>query len=798
MISTSLSKNWKICLDGENPGYHRPQTQDLGWVEAEVPGYVHTDLIRHGVIGDPFVEKQELGCRWIDERDWIYECTFRWSAKEGLPNRALVFDGLDTIADVYLNEVLIGSFDNMFLRHEIDVSGSLVEGENSLRICFRSAVRVGGERRTKFYADNGIDTKTAWFDERAFVRKAGSMSGWDWGPRLVSCGIWKPVELVEFASRIQSVSVGQEYLGDGRFRVSVDTDIEGSGEPEIFWNGSPGGQSFETSDPMWWPVHEGAPALHDLEVRLGDQVVRKKVGLRTIELVREPDEVGTSFEFLVNGRRVWCRGANWIPHDSFLTRVSREDIFAAVERYRRLGMNMLRVWGGGVYESEDFYDACDAAGILVWQDFPYACSYYPDDEHYQQVAFDEAVQQINRLKDRTCLAIWCGNNENRALWSGKWGGEETAPDRFYGAVIYDEVLKRAVAENDPSRPYIESSPLLVPGLVDEAHTPAQRHSDDHFWDVWHGRGDWCFYRDSETRFSSEFGFASACSLEAWKLVSGRELSPTDPAVRWHDKTNKPWDVYKGMVEIHYPESDTIEDWVYYSQLNQRDAMRAALEHYRSNVACRGALIWQANDIWPVQSWALEDYARLVKPAGFEMRRCFAPVMIAADVVGDVLKVVVCNDSQSEFSGALRIRWTGGSGDVILEERKVIESGVDARTTVGFELNRSATFVEVLVEGNPELTRFVNLVEPKDVRLAAQKLIVERSGDEVTVICPGFVFDLAIWDESDAHRLVDLETGVAGCRVWTGHDLRIQFRASGDALQLRARSIAGSHALEGLK
>ncbi len=798
MISTTLHDHWMFCLSDENPGYHRPQTQDLGWLEAEVPGYVHTDLIRHGVIGDPIIEKHELGCRWVDERDWIYECVFEWSPKEGLGNRVLVFEGLDTIADVYLNENLIGSFDNMFSRHEIEVSGSLVVGENRLRICLKSAVRVGDERRTKYYEENGIKPDTAWFDERAFVRKGGFMSGWDWGPRLVSCGIWKPIKLVEYGSRIRGVSAGQEYLGNGRFRISVDVDLEGSGDLEFLWNGSPVGQSFETSDSMWWPVHEGEPVLHELEVRLGDQVVRKSIGLRTIELVREPDEVGTSFEFLVNGRRVWCRGANWIPHDSFLTRVSREDVFVAVERYGKLGMNMLRVWGGGVYESEDFYDACDAAGILVWQDFPYACSYYPDDEAFQRVAFDEAVQQINRLKDRASLAIWCGNNENRSLWSGKWGGAETAPDRFYGEVIYDEVLKRAVEENDPGRPYTESSPLLVPGLVDEAHTPAQRHSDDHFWDVWHGRGDWCFYRDSETRFSAEFGFASACSLEAWKSVSSRKLTPTDPAVRWHDKTNKPWEIFKGMVEIHYPESESIEDWVYYSQLNQRDAMRAALEHYRSNLACRGALIWQANDIWPVQSWALEDYSRLMKPAGFEMRRCFAPVLVAATVLDDCLRVTVCNDSQKEVADEVVVQWLGDQGDVISEVRGEFFVRVDGRAELNFDLPAGARFVKVSIDGKPEMTRFGNLVEPKELKLGAKRLMVERNGDELIVNCPGFVFDLALWDEADAHNLIDVETGIAGCRVWTGHDLQIRLKVTGNALKLRARSIAGVHEIEGLK
>lgn len=792
MISTPLADNWKFRLHDEDPGYHRPQTQEMGWMPASVPGYVHTDLMRNGVIGDPHRERFELGCRWVDDRDWIYECEFDWSAKQGLDKRVIVFEGLDTVADIYLNGDLVGSFDNMFLRHEIDVSHRLATGTNRLTIHFHSAVRVGKERRSEYFAANRIKNETAWFDERAFVRKAGCMYGWDWGPRLVSCGIWKPITLIEFARRVKSVAAGQTYLGAGRFRIDVDVAIEGGGEAEIFWNGGAVGQSFETDGARWEPNGEGEAVLHDLEVRLGDQLIRKKIGLRTIELRREPDEAGTSFEFVVNGRRVWCRGANWIPHDSFLTRISREDVFAAVDRYKRLGMNMLRVWGGGIYETDDFYDACDAAGIMVWQDFPYACSYYPDDEHYQRVALQEAQAQIQRLKDRASLAIWCGNNENRVLWCGKWGGAENAPERFYGEVIYDKVLKRACEEGDPGRPYIESSPLLVTGMVDEKHIPAQRHSDDHFWDVWHGRGDWIHYRDSETRFSSEFGFASSCSLHAWGLVSDDKLSPDHPVVRWHDKTTKPWDVFRGMVELHYPEARTLEDWVYYSQLNQRDAMRAAIEHYRSNPSCRGALIWQANDIWPVQSWSLEDHARLVKPAGFEMIRCFAPILLSANLSENCLHVTVCNDSQTRIDDDIVVRWLDKNGCVMAETCRFVTIEVGSRCDQCFTLVKEATFVEALVKSRPELTRHISLKEPKDLALQPQVLTGDVCGEKLILACPGYVFDLAVWTDGDSYQLVDYESGLAGCRLWTGRDLKVKLLSQGRANSFKARSLAGVH------
>ena len=791
MISTLLVDNWRFCIAGEDPGYMRPQTQDLGWLKAEVPGYVHTDLMRHRVIGDPFVEKQELGCRWVDERDWIYECTFDWSARDGLPNRALVFEGLDTVADVYLNGQMIGSFDNMFLKHELNVSDLLADGENTLRIYFHSAVRVGDERRSKYFAENGIAKETAWFDERAFIRKAGCMSGWDWGPRLVSCGIWKPIELIEYESRIQSVSAGQTYVGGGRFQVDVQVDVEGAGEVEVFWNGSPVERSFETADAIWWPNGEGDAVLHDLEVRLGEQVVKKKVGLRTIELRRQPDEVGTSFEFMVNGWPVWSRGANWIPHDTFLTRVNREDIFASIERYRKLGMNMLRVWGGGVYESEDFYDACDAAGIMVWQDFPYACSYYPDGEAEQKRAYEEAVTEIKRLKGRTSLALWCGNNENRALWSGKWGGVETAPDRFYGEVIYDEVLKRAVADTDPSRTYVESSPLLVNGLVPETLMPAQLHSDDHYWDVWHGQGDWVHYHDSKTRFSSEFGFASSCSRDAWGLVSDRDMSIEDASVDWHNKTSKTSEEFQAYVEIHYPKSESLDDWIYYSQLNQRDAMRCAIEHYRSNPACRGALIWQINDCWPVQSWALEDSARRLKPAGFELIRLYAPVLIGANLVDQEVQITVCNDSANELRDTAVVEFMDGWGEVLGQSKLEVCLAGNEREMQSVPLLCGAKIARITLKSGVCPDRHLLVDEPKDYQFEAVPLQATCDGETLVVRCPGYVHDLAIWNDSSADKCVVESDGIVGLRPYTGRDLTLKFNV-GECGRLRARSLAGEH------
>lgn len=791
MIEQELNQNWRVCLASGQVDYHRPQTQSMAWIPAQVPGSIHTDLMAAGVIPDPHSMRHEVGCAWVDDAEWLYECEFDWLPKAGHPWRILCFEGLDTVCDVVLNGTKIGSFDNMFLAHEVDVSNVLVEGRNTLQIRFSSAVKVGDARRHEYFRENGIPTGTAWFDERAFVRKAGCMSGWDWGPRLVSCGIWKPIRLVEFQSRIKSVTCHQEHISGDRFRLSVSTVVDGPGEPSIMWNGHPVGFEFESESERWCPNGEGQQVLNTLSVSLGNQIVEQQIGLRTIQLSRKPDEFGTCFEFIVNGRRLWCRGANWIPHDSFFGRVSRSDVFDAVERYRKLGFNMLRVWGGGVYESTDFYDACDMAGILVWQDFPYACSYYPDDEAWQQVAYEEAVNQINRLKGRTCLALWCGNNENRALWAGKWGGADSAPSRFFGEVLFDKILKRACDNHDPGRAYIESSPLLVQGLADSAHTPAPCHSDDHYWDVWHGRGDWVHYPDSAARFSSEFGFASSCSLHAWEKVAAGLTDLDDPLVRWHDKTGKPWPEFRGLVETHYPHAKTLEEWVYTSQLNQRDAMRAALEHYRTNPACSGALIWQANDIWPAQSWSLEDHCRLMKPAGFEMERCFAPMLVTGSLKDGRLVSTVCNDSPGRISGNLDVKWLGPAGEPICTVSAQVDVNEGERSSYCFEPACGSAFALIAANGFNAQPRLVSLHEPKDLQLVPQDLAAARNGESVSLTCPGFVLDLVVWNEGDAFRLVDCQSGIAGCRAWSGHNMLIDFAASGD-LKLAARSAAGRH------
>lgn len=786
MKKTLIDSGWTI-RPSSVPAYPRPQTREVWELPAQVPGHVHLDLVRARWIEDPFRECAEGGANWIDELDWTYQTKFEFKPTKGLAKRELQFAGLDTVASIYLNDELIAQHDNFFCPLHLDVTDKLLEGENSLKVVLKSAVKVGEERRRAYLEKEGLPWDTLYFDERAFVRKPGYMSGWDWGPRLVSCGIWAPVTIVEYASRIRSFEVLQTPLGEGRFKLTANFEVEGDFDPELTYNGRViPGREWEVSDALWWPNGEGEQNLQTVTLSLpGGESVTKKIGLRTIELVRNKDEHGTSFEFVVNGRPIWTRGANWIPNDSFPSRITAADYHQAAQRYAKLGMNMLRVWGGGLYETEDFYDACDENGLLVWQDFPFACSYYPDDEAYQAVIAQEAEVQIKRLRSRTSLALWCGNNENRAMYYGRWA--DFAPPRYYGENLYDRTLKEAVAKFDPSTDYIESSPLLVKGMPG-IENPTQ-NSDDHYWEVWHGKGDWAFYKDSNTRFCSEFGFASSCSESAWKHVSDRELTPEDPSVRWHDKTGKPWDVFKGFIELHYPESKTLEEWIYYSQLNQRDAMRAAVEHYRRGVLCRGSLIWQINDCWPVQSWAMEDYLRLLKPAGFELERLYAPVLISAEVDGENLNVWVANDSPQAVENELRIEFLEANGNHLGAESYSYRLTPTERALVATVPMKGSVAACSCPDAMP---RFAFKGEPKDLQLPLNPIVAEQVGDEIRLKVPGLALDLVVTTDTNPHGLKELATGLSGARAISGTDLDLRFRISGEIGWLKARSLAGLH------
>lgn len=813
MRSTSFDTGWELAaadwLGADGQGKKLGYSQ-IEWLPAQVPGHVHLDLVRHGVIADPFQARAELGCQWVDEARWVFRRRFDFAPDASLPRRVLRFEGLDTVCRVFLNGIQVAAHDNMFLPLEIDVTGPLKAGANELRVEIDPAPRVGRERRARYLAREGLPDDVAYFDERAFVRKAQYMFAWDWGPRLTSAGIWRDVVLCEYAARIRDVDVRQEHLPGGDVELSFHSELEGEGEVlhlvEGFESPVRDGQRVRLGQPeLWWPTKLGRQRLYSVESFLvpggvsrpeelrGAALDRRsrKIGLRRLRLLRERDALGESFEFEVNGVRLWAVGANWIPDHSFPSIVDRARLRAQLERAVDMNMNMLRVWGGGVYESDDFYDLCDELGLLVWQDFPFACSYVPDDEPAQAALRVEAEANVKRLRHHPSLAIWCGNNENLTMWRDGWGRPAPLPPRFHGEKLYDETLPEVLRAFDPERPYIASSPMGGES-ADDGH-----FGDEHYWDVWHGRGDWKHYEDSRARFVSELGFASAPGRSVWqKIFPGdpewgrREVR--DPVARWHDKTAKGYETYVGYVELHYPASRDLEELTYFSQLNQRDALRFGVEHLRRTAGCRGALIWQLNDCWPVQSWAVLDHDGVYKAAAFELRRLYAPAQVSLQLqVGDpVVKVWTLLDNAH----------VAVQGELVLEARRLEDGAVLERWTRQVELRPGERGIRLEVPVSPFLAQetllrasFLGdhtsrlLSEPKHARVRAPSLGVSRCEGGLVLETDRPVVDLFLWDPEGGLELLDnfVTLPCAGPYV---------LRARGTARRLCARSLAGRHAV----
>jgi beta-mannosidase len=647
-----------------------------------------------------------------------------------------------------------------------------------------------------------------WFFERAFVRKVQCMFGWDWGPRLVSCGIWQPVRLIEYASRITDVWFRWKDLGD-EIEIWAETEQEGQGDftfhldlgdATAMWNGEERLRIPRESVPFW---SSATPVTCKLFATLSSGEVVHDVrsvttGFASARLVRELDAWGESFEFELNGEKVWARGANWIPDSSFPASITPAQMEAKVELARVLNHNMLRVWGGGMVESDAFYEACCEAGIMIWQDFPFACSYYPDDEAAQSVIAREAEVAIKRVRNYPCLALWCGNNENHQMAEQKWGNPAHHPPRYHGKVIYDEVLANAVAKFDPARSYIASSPI---GESPQAQAQpgwngsnANGYGDQHNWDVWHGRGDWRFYSESEGRFSSEYGFASSCALSTWDKVNShpsKSANYRDPVYRWHDKTGKGYETYVGYVELHYPASRNLEEWVYYSQLNQRDALRHGVEHYRRSEFCRGSLIWQFNDIWPVQSWAYLDSESNPKPLAYELERLYSDVLISLVRKNELIEVFACNDGPSEVVDQVRVgAYHLETGEILRDTVLMYQLGANSRAKIGKISIHGLSVPDTLVyaESNEAASTCRLLAEPKNARFAPPAPITVGRAPE-----PGLIVIEVQQPTMDLVLTVDGSTRPFHSNVLTAPTAGYLYALTdADPNLISARSLAGVH------
>ena len=633
----------------------RDATARSPWRAARVPGCVHTDLHRHKLIPDPFWGTNELELQWIEERAWEYRATFAVSAallREEVVE--LVADGLDTVATVRLNGRVVARTENMFAAHRWDVRPLLRPGRNELTVHFASAAQYIRTHRTQHDPREFNDP----IGRSQVIRKQQCQFGWDWGPRFVTAGIWRDIRLEAWSrNRLVGVRVQQTHRRDGSILLDFTPELARRGAVTLTGTVSRNGRTIAAiknhkakiiNPELWWPNSHGAQPLYhvELEAHTADgQIVgtwSKRIGLRTLVLDRHKDKAGESFQFVVNGRAIFAKGANWIPAHSFVAGLTRADYARDLTSAAAAHMNMIRVWGGGIYESADFYDLCDELGLMVWQDFMFACSIYPADAAFRASVRDEARHQVRRLRHHACLALWCGNNEIVQLNTQGEKANLLADARLrrdYEA-IFHRVLPEAVTELDGVTAYWPSSQwrsTFADSIsTGSTHPEGEKRGDTHYWDVWHARHPVKDYEKWRFRFCSEFGMQSYSSPEtqATFCPPGRG-NVFGPLMENHQKNRAGNQIILDYVSRRYRFPKSQAALIYLSQLNQAYCMQVGVEHYRRNMPhCMGALFWQINDCWPVASWSSIEFTGRWKALHHVARRFFAPALITAHVPGD--------------------------------------------------------------------------------------------------------------------------------------------------------------------
>jgi len=671
---------------------------DTDWLPATVPGDVHLDLLINKVIPDPFMQENESKLQWIEKASWEYRLNFDVTpALLSRTNLDLVFDGLDAAAQVYMNGTQVLSANNMFRVWRVPVKGKLHAGSNQLRVVFPSPIKAAED----VAATDSWQPKTKT-DAKTYIRKAAYEYGWDWGPRFVTSGIWKParieawdkVRISDFAIRQRDVSkevahlnadVEIEAVSAGSAKVSVQFTVNGSPVTILATVSLHAGHNvidlpIEIDQPrLWYPAGYGEQPLYEFTAHVGSgvQVIAErkvKVGLRSIVLRRELDKWGRSFEFIVNGIPVFAKGADVIPFDSFPNRVTTANYRRILESARDANMNMIRHWGGGYYESDEFYEICDELGIMVWQDFMFGNDWQPGTYAFKQNIEAEADDQVRRLRNHPSIVLWCGNNETESAFN--WTPRPSLPAdvRFQMWQDYltefSGILPRVVARLNAETPYWPSSPSADYEPVNDHYMSG----DTHDWSVWHGRVFFSEYEKHHWRFVSEYGFQS---FPEWRTVESYTL-PEDrtgiftPAMMAHQKNKEGNSIIQDYTARDYPTPKDFSSFLYVSQIVQAEGIKIGAEHFRrSRPETMGSIFWQLNDCWPVASWSSIDYYGRWKALQYYARRFYAPLLVSPYVESGSLKVYIVSDKTESEQANLRVRLMDFDGKVLLEERKEV-------------------------------------------------------------------------------------------------------------------------------
>ncbi|MFC1435677.1 glycoside hydrolase family 2 protein [Streptacidiphilus sp. N1-3] len=684
-VSTPLTRGWTLSLDTTR---HRPpQAPDIlvdERIPATMPGCVHTDLLAAGLIPDPYLDRNESEVAWVGRADWTYR-TVLPSSTDRHERTDLVFDGLDTVAEIRVGDTVLGTTRNMHRSYRFDVTGALTGGPEPLTVAFTSAYAEAERLRTLLG-----DRPNAYAEPFQFVRKMASSFGWDWGPTLVTAGVWREPRLERWSTarlaEVRPEVTVQESTGLLRLHLVLertaagrDRDLRlriGLAGTEVLAD-LPAGQDTVTVEAstegveLWWPRGYGGQRLYTCDVVLTDAADgtvldnwSRRVGFRTVQLDTSPDAHGSAFTLVVNGTPLFARGVNWIPDDALVTRVDAARYRHRLEQAAAAGVDLVRVWGGGIYESAAFYDACDELGLMVWQDFLFACAAYPEEEPLRSEVEAEARENVVRLMPHPSLVLWNGNNEN--LWGFRdWDWEPALAGATWGEGYYLDLLPRTVARTDPTRPYWAGSPWS--GSRD-IHPNDPAHGTTHSWEVWNRR-DYTDYLADVPRFVAEFGWqAPPNHATLRRSISDRPLTAGSPGMLHHQKAEDGNGKLDRGLAHHFAPTADFDTWHYLTQVNQARAVATGIEHWRSHWPhCAGTILWQLNDCWPVTSWSAIDGDGREKPLYHELKRLYADRLLTLQRRDGRLVLAAVNQSGRPWDVHAVVRRLDARGSLLAEQ-----------------------------------------------------------------------------------------------------------------------------------
>ena len=812
MIKTYLHDGWKM-----------KRTDEDSWHEAVVPGTVYTDLLRNGLMEDPYYRDNEDKALKLMDYDYEYQMSFKTDKEKefgGCDEILLSFEMIDTVGDVFLNDDLLGNTLNMHRTYEFPVK-DLLKDENVLRVVLHSPTKFIKE---EFKKDPvlGAEDCSMGFPK---LRKAHYMFGWDWGPRLPDAGIMRPVSLIGIEdTRFSSVYVKQAH-SEAKVELTVETETEKQGsyevlvtvtspDGEVLVNKAPSTETIVIDKPqLWWPNGYGKQPLYTVKAELfvagSDEKVidiwEKRIGLRTMEISTEKDEYGEEFAHKVNGVKIFAMGADYIPQDNILGRVNKERTRTLLQHCADSHFNCVRVWGGGYYPEDDFYDICDELGLMVWQDFMFACAVYRLSEDFEENICTEIVQNVRRLRHHASLGLWCGNNEME-LFVGQehWGAKFTLKSDY--VKMYEYLFPKIMKKEDPQTFYWPASPSSGGGFDNPND---ENRGDAHYWEVWHGNQPFTEYRKFHFRYLSEFGFQSFPSVKTIEtFTEPQDRNIFSYVMEKHQRNNAANGKIMNYMSQTYLYPESLSELVYYSQLLQAEAIRYGVEHFRRNRGrCMGTVYWQLNDCWPVASWASIDYEGRWKALQYYAKRFFAPILISCEEKGFLDQRISVNDEKDPIKKSIRLNvhnetmekhslsvcWQLRDSKANVIESSEEELEIDQLSAVWFDeidmdkadLYENYVSYQLLDEGRIVSEGTVLFCPPKHFKFADPKLSVKVEGDEIVVSADALAKSVEISNDNDdlllSDNFFDLNGGEKRVKVLKGQTENIKVRCVGQKL-----------------